>query len=83
GFINLAYAWTDASDWGISINWTLTRFVSLRTSFDNADFEAESVVLAFDESLALHHISRGFLFDLVPSAQESTAAGRMVQRSPR
>lgn len=83
GMIHIAYAWIDSDDWGISASWSFDRLVSLKTSFDGAYFEAQSVVLAFDHELRLDHISRGYLFDLVPSAQNSTAARRMMRRAPR
>lgn len=83
GQINLAYAWTDSHDWGVSVSWSLERFVSIKTSFDSVDFESKSVVLAFDPNLQLTHVSQGFLYDIAPSAQASTAAGRLIRNTPR
>lgn len=83
GMVNLAYAWTDTLNWGLAASWSVVRFAPVRVDFDSVDTEVKSVVLAFDADLRLHHISRGYLWDLAPSAQQSSAAGRLMRNTPR
>ena len=81
--IKLAYAWTDTVDWGLSVSWSLQQFASVQLSLDSVDFESESIVFEFGHDLRLEQISRGYLWELAPSAQATSAGQRLVNNTPR
>ncbi len=83
GNMRMAYAWSDVFDWGFSVTFSFNQFVQISGALDSVDHRVHSVVLAFDEDLQLVDISRGYLWDLAPSAQASNPAFRLLNNTPR
>ena len=59
--IALAYTWLGQGDWGVSVSYSITQFVSVRLSFDSVEVLTQGVVLIFDQDLRLISMERGLL----------------------
>jgi hypothetical protein len=61
----IAYGWSKASDWGLSLSLPVTEHSSASFNYDEIDSKLRGVVLLFDEDWRLEVVRAGYLRELV------------------